>query len=177
MLNIAQSNYQIALTEYNYLFELMKEQQSQLIELQKHLASIEDEYDTKKADYETKQQEYLDASSSWWSQEPGLTQTLTDASSAYDEALQAYNTNFTFNISNTISKVISITLYSYQIPTTWYSFSLENGNTFFIYNGIIINIPDGNYTKQTIVDEINLIASSKPSTSGLEMTYNEKTNK
>lgn len=89
----------------------------------------------------------------------------------------AYNTNFTFNISNTISKVISITLYSYQIPTTWYSFSLENGNTFFIYNGIIINIPDGNYTKQTIVDEINLIASSKPSTSGLEMTYNEKTNK
>lgn len=101
-LNIAQINYQIALTEYNDLFELIKEQQSQLIELQKYLTSIEDAYDTKKADYETKQTAYLDASSDWWSEESVLTliQTLTDASSAYDEALQAYDASFTTYTNN-----------------------------------------------------------------------------
>jgi hypothetical protein len=89
----------------------------------------------------------------------------------------AYNTNFTFNLSGPIEKAVSIALYSYQIPTTWYGFSAQVGNTFFLYNGVMIIIPDGNYTPQTITAKINSIAQQNSATNGLLVTYNSETNR
>lgn len=88
----------------------------------------------------------------------------------------AFNTNFTFNLSNPINKVVSLTLYSYQIPTTWYAFNAKSGNTFFMYNGFILQIPDGNYTPSTLVAAINAQAALQTATSGLLVTYNLSNN-
>jgi len=89
----------------------------------------------------------------------------------------SYNTSFTFNLTNPITKAINLTLYSYQIPTTWYAFNSRSGNTFFMYNGIIINIPDGNYTPVTLVAKINSIAATNIATSGLLVTYDAEANR
>lgn len=87
----------------------------------------------------------------------------------------SFNTTFTFNLSNPISKVISLTLYSYQIPTTWYAFSATSGNTFFMYNGFIIQIPDGNYTPIQLAAQINIQAALQSDTSGLIVSYSPTT--
>lgn len=85
----------------------------------------------------------------------------------------SFNTFFTFNLSNPISKAISLTLYSYHIPTTWYAFNAKSGNTFFMYNGFIIQIPDGNYTITQLISEINTQAALQLATSGLTVSYSE----
>jgi hypothetical protein len=89
----------------------------------------------------------------------------------------AFNTQFTFSLTNPIPNVTSITLYSYQIPTSWYAFSLQLGNTFFIYNGVILNIPDGNYTPATIVEKINTVANQNIATAGLLAEYDIELNR
>jgi hypothetical protein len=88
-----------------------------------------------------------------------------------------FNTSFTFSLTNPINKVISFRLYSYQIPTSWYAFNARAGNTFFMYNGIIINIPDGNYTAASLVAAINTVAALNPATIGLQVSYNTSTNR
>jgi len=89
----------------------------------------------------------------------------------------SYNTNFTFNLTNPITKAISAKLYSYQIPTSWYAFNARSGNTFFMYNGIIITIPDGNYTVQSLVAELNAIAAQNIATSDLVVSFNPVDNR
>lgn len=89
----------------------------------------------------------------------------------------SFNTNFTFNLTNQIMKAISLKLYSYQIPTTWSAFTAQSGNTFFLYNGVMVLIPDGNYTPQTLVAAINLSAQQNSATSGLVVTYDATMNR
>lgn len=89
----------------------------------------------------------------------------------------AFNTNFTFNLSGPIVRAVSMALYSYQLPTSWYAFSAQVGNTFFLYNGVIITIPDGNYNEQSIVETINSLAQQNTATNGLVVTYNRQTNR
>ena len=89
----------------------------------------------------------------------------------------AFNTNFTFNLNNPITKAVSLTLYSYQIPTTWYAFDSRQGNTFFIYNGVILNIPDGNYTPEILVRQLNDIAALDISTRDLVVSYDRTKNR
>jgi hypothetical protein len=62
-------------------------------------------------------------------------------------------------------------LYSYQIPTSWNAFAATSGNTFMLYNGVIINIPDGNYTPATLAAEIMIQAAKNIATSGLVVKY------
>jgi len=89
----------------------------------------------------------------------------------------SFNTNFTFSLSNPITKSISLRLYSYQLPTSWYSFNYRSGNTFFLYNGIMIVIPDGNYTPQEMVSKINTIALQNVATENLEVSYDSTSRK
>ena len=63
----------------------------------------------------------------------------------------AFNTDFTFDLSERLNNVLSMTLNSIQIPTTWYVFDESFGNTCFKYQiddtePILIKIPSGNYT-------------------------------
>jgi hypothetical protein len=89
----------------------------------------------------------------------------------------AFNTRFTFNLTNQITKAISIKLYSYHIPTSWTAFTATSGNTFFLYNGIMLVIPDGNYTPQTLVLAINTAAAKNIATAGLVVAYNPTINR
>lgn len=85
----------------------------------------------------------------------------------------SYNTSFIFNLSAPITKAISMRLYSYQIPTSWYAFNSQSGNTFFLYNGVIIQIPDGNYTPITLRDAINAQAALRVETQSLSVSYDD----
>jgi hypothetical protein len=89
----------------------------------------------------------------------------------------AFNTSFTFNLTSQILNAVSIRLYSYHIPTTWNAFSIELGNTFFIYNGIIITIPDGNYSPTELRDIIDTIAQENIATSSLLVEYDSIRNR
>lgn len=50
-----------------------------------------------------------------------------------DPTSPAYNTDYTFNLSEQLKNVISLKLYSVQIPTSWYAFDQASGNICFEY--------------------------------------------
>jgi hypothetical protein len=53
--------------------------------------------------------------------------------------------NFTFNLSDTLTDVVSLKLYSIQIPYTWYTISNDFGSNFFIIKGNEEGIDNGNF--------------------------------
>jgi len=74
------------------------------------------------------------------------------------------NTNYTLDLSEPLLNVLSLRLYSYSIPYTWYSFDVMYGNTCFWITitdtiaseslSICISIAPGSYNTTTIVSEI-----------------------
>ena len=56
-----------------------------------------------------------------------------------------FNTNFTVDLPEALTNVVSIKLYSVQIPTTWYTFDHHLGNTSYKYGDVLKSIPVGNY--------------------------------
>lgn len=75
-------------------------------------------------------------------------------------------TNFSMNLSSSIENVVSIKLYSIQIPYTWYMINEGFGSNFFYIKGnspginngnhdIKIDIGSGNYTVTEIINTIN----------------------
>lgn len=68
-------------------------------------------------------------------------------------------TDYTLDLSDTLTNVVSLRLYSIQIPYTWYIIDTQYGNTCFwvINNGdtFIVSIEPGNYNPTTFVKAIN----------------------
>jgi len=76
------------------------------------------------------------------------------------------STNFTFNLSEPLRDVVSLSLYSIQIPYTWYTVNSDYGGNFFYLKGNVpginnglhdyqIAIPSGNYTPSGIANAVN----------------------
>lgn len=65
------------------------------------------------------------------------------------------NTDFTITLSETIKNVISMKLYSIQIPKTWYNIDAELGNNSLIIDSSLIEIESGNYTIEELVSTLN----------------------
>jgi len=77
-------------------------------------------------------------------------------------------TNFTFNLSQPLKDVVSLSLYSVQIPYTWYTINKNYGGNFFYLKGnsaginidpvfnYKIDISAGNYQPAELVDAINV---------------------
>jgi hypothetical protein len=89
-----------------------------------------------------------------------------------------FNTDFTFDLTERLTNVLSITLNSIQIPTTWYIFSEDFGNTCFIYQAgeaeqIFVKMPSGNYTLTYLN---NFFKTFNPVIS-LQLSYDEVTGK
>ena len=82
-------------------------------------------------------------------------------------------TNFTLSLTDSLKNVLSITLYSIQIPTTWYIFDTNLGNTIFYIDDNIIEIESGNYSPEELVVELNELVSLY----NIEFTYNSNTHK
>ena len=80
--------------------------------------------------------------------------------------LNSMSTNFTFNLSESIPNVVSLKLYSIQIPYTWYTISSIFGGNFFYIKGNTdgmnngfhdykIEIAPGNYSIPDLINNIN----------------------
>jgi hypothetical protein len=104
---------------------------------------------------------------------PLLKQTIKrviSIDSQYRDNKQSASTEFTFNLSEPLKDVVSLKLYSVQIPYTWYTINSSFGGNFFYIKGDAdgidngthdykIEIPSGNYTASTLVEKIqNTIA-------------------
>ena len=69
------------------------------------------------------------------------------------------STNFNLTLPTNFDDVVQMQLSSIEIPTTYYVVSKQYGNNFFSLtvniSTTIINIPDGNYSQNTIINAIN----------------------
>lgn len=76
-----------------------------------------------------------------------------------DNYYSTSSSNFSVNLPILFTNVVTITLNSIELPTSYYGISKQYGNNFFtiIVNGnaAVVNIPDGNYTQNTIITTIN----------------------
>jgi len=66
-----------------------------------------------------------------------------------------FNTNFTVDLPEALTNVVSIKLYSVQIPTTWYTFDHHLGNTSYKYGDDLSFIDVGNYDISGVCDALN----------------------
>tara|TARA_Y100000996_G_scaffold224277_1_gene176422 strand:+ start:8737 stop:10062 length:1326 start_codon:yes stop_codon:yes gene_type:complete len=68
-----------------------------------------------------------------------------------------FNTDFTLDLSEPLHDVVSISISSVHIPTTWYAFDHHLGNTSFSTNGTTyecLNIEPGNYNLTGLLEAI-----------------------
>jgi len=92
-------------------------------------------------------------------------------------------TNYTLDLSDTLSNVLSMRLYSYQIPFSWYLIDpIYNNTCFWITNGsdnVPITMPSGNYN-QTEFTETLIVAFNNAGFTNVDSTnviYNKNTGK
>jgi hypothetical protein len=79
---------------------------------------------------------------------PLLKQTvkrIINIDSQYREDKNTPPTNYTFDLSTPLKDVVSLKLYSYNIPYTWYTISKSYGSNFFIIKGNSPGIDNGKY--------------------------------
>ena len=92
----------------------------------------------------------------------------------------SYNTDYTLDLTDTLSKVTSLRLNSIQLPTTWYTFDYNLGNTCFLcdFSGItsIIDISAGNYKITDLIASLNTQLNNKGLTD-IDISYNANTGK
>lgn len=73
--------------------------------------------------------------------------------------INSASTNYTLDLSDTLKNVLSMRLYSYQIPFSWYLIDpIYNNTCFWITNGsdnVPITMPAGNYNSTEFVTTLN----------------------
>ena len=75
------------------------------------------------------------------------------------------NTNFTVELSEQLTNVVSLKMGSIQIPASWYTFDDNIGNTCFLYQQgagtpQYFNVPPGNYNPETLNSFFQLITGN-----------------
>jgi hypothetical protein len=63
-----------------------------------------------------------------------------------DATAPSFGTDYTVDLTDPLQNVLSLRLYSVQIPTTWYSVDVQYGNTCLDVSGQVVWIQPGNYT-------------------------------
>ena len=102
---------------------------------------------------------------------------LTEAEKGPDFNEREFNTDFTLDLSEPLTDVVSIRLSTVNIPTTWYAFDHHLGNTMFA-NAALTNtqnikqITPGNYDISGLTREIN-----KASEIPFDLSYDEHSQK
>ena len=91
---------------------------------------------------------------------------IVSVDSQYRDDKRTMSTNFTFSLSEQLKDVVSLKLYSIQIPQTWYTVPTSYGSNFFYlkgnksginngYHDYTIDISAGNYTAPNIISALN----------------------
>jgi hypothetical protein len=79
----------------------------------------------------------------------------------YTNSLESGSTDYTLDLSDTLKDAINLSVYSYQIPFSWYVIDESYGNTcFWIHDpvtmqNINISIPSGNYSFTSFQTQLN----------------------
>lgn len=108
----------------------------------------------------------------------------------YTNGPDSSSTDYTLDLSDTLKDALSLRLYSFQIPFSWYSIDKYYGNTCFWivdsdYN-IAISIPSGNYTQTEFITQLttsfteagfDLTTAVIPSGATAPATYNSNSGK
>jgi hypothetical protein len=95
-----------------------------------------------------------------------ITRVISIDSQFRDVITSPSTTNFTFDLSEPLRDVVSLKLYSIQIPFTWYTIAKSYGSNFFYLKGATEGITDskysykieinaGSYTPIQLIDAIN----------------------
>jgi hypothetical protein len=89
---------------------------------------------------------------------PLLKQTIKriiSIDSQYRDDKRTLSTHFTFNLSDPLKDVVSIKLYSIQIPYTWYTINTAFGSNFIYLKGNTDGINNGNYDYKIEIESGN----------------------
>ena len=79
----------------------------------------------------------------------------------YTSGVDSTSTEYTCDLSDTLKNTIQLSLYSYQIPFSWYVIDSAYGNTCFWVTDpssnivVAIHVPPGNYTQTAFVTQLN----------------------
>ena len=77
----------------------------------------------------------------------------------YNAGLESISTDYTLDLSDPLVNTLSIRLFSFQIPFSWYTIDNAYGNTCFWISdnnfNVPIIIPNGNYSPSEFVDTLN----------------------
>ena len=82
------------------------------------------------------------------------TSRIVNIDSKYRQDITGSATDYTFDLGEHLTNVKNIRLYAIHIPTTWYAFSKKYGNTRMWVDNSGVNIPDGNYTPESLVSQV-----------------------
>ena len=80
----------------------------------------------------------------------------------YTSGADSQSTNYTCDLSDTLKNTLKLSLYSYQIPFSWYAIDTAYGNTCLWisdpFSGIVVpvSVPSGNYSQEKFVIQLNL---------------------
>jgi len=90
--------------------------------------------------------------------------------------INSASTNYTLDLSDTLKNVLSMRLYSYQIPFSWYLIDpIYNNTCFWITNGsdnVAITMPAGNYNSNEFVTSLNFAFTNAGFTDFQTITIN-----
>jgi len=100
----------------------------------------------------------------------------------YTNGIENTSTDYTLDLSDTLKDVLSLTVYSFQIPRNWYAIDTAYGNTcFWIKNDttvVPITIESGNYTSSEFVTALtNALTNSGFTFTGIPVIYNTNNGK
>ena len=79
----------------------------------------------------------------------------------YTSGIDSTSTDYTLDLSDTLKNALSLTLYSYQIPFSWYAIDTAYGNTCFwivdasTNTAVSVSVPSGNYTQTQFQTQLN----------------------
>ena len=96
--------------------------------------------------------------------------TLLADASGYNP--KSSSTDFVVNFNEPLTNVLSMKLFSYEIPVHWYTFSEKYGTNRFMIDNSFVIIPDGNYTASELITDIS---SALPA--GFTISLNTKKNR
>lgn len=85
------------------------------------------------------------------------------------------STDFMVNFNEPLVNVLSMKLFSYEIPVHWYTFSEKYGTNRFMIDNSSIVIPDGNYTASELIADISSALTAAGTGCGISL--NTKTNR
>ena len=80
----------------------------------------------------------------------------------YTSGIDSKSTDYTCDLSDTLKNALSLSLYSYQIPFSWYAIDIAYGNTcFWIVDSntgksVSISVPSGNYSQTDFQTQLNV---------------------